>query len=167
MGKYKWFCYWINYDIILPQHCQVSKMWYYCLDLHVVPTGGGLLIAILRPRQNGRYYPVHIFKCIFIEISLKFIPERSIDTIPVLIQIMAWGRLGDNHYLNQWWLILVYIFASLGLNELSIHEREAYRTLMTNRQIRRLKDSPWLNQMGCRSRIRSHIIFQRYYWCTK
>ena len=44
-----------------------------------------------------------IFKCIFVNenvliavhISLKFVPKDPIDTIPALVQIMAWRRIGD------------------------------------------------------------------------
>ena len=57
----------------------------------------------LRPRQNGRYFPDDIFKCIFlnenvrisIKISLKFVPKGPINNIPALVQIMAWRRPGD------------------------------------------------------------------------
>ena len=57
----------------------------------------------LRPRQNGRYYPEDIFKCIFLKenikisimISLKFVPRGPINNIPALVQIMAWRRPGD------------------------------------------------------------------------
>ena len=43
------------------------------------------------------------FKCIFlnencrisIQISLKFVPNVSIDNMPVLVQILAWCLLGD------------------------------------------------------------------------
>ena len=60
-------------------------------------------INSLRPRQNGRHFPDDIFKCIFlfgnvciwIMISLKFIPKVRINNIPALVQIMAWRRLGD------------------------------------------------------------------------
>ena len=56
-----------------------------------------------RPRQNGRHLPDDIFKCIFlnksaqisIKISLKFVPESTIDKIPALVQIMACRRPGD------------------------------------------------------------------------
>ena len=56
----------------------------------------------LRPRQNGRHFPVDIFKCIFltenvwifIKISLKFVPKGPINKIPSLVQIMAWRRWG-------------------------------------------------------------------------
>ena len=57
----------------------------------------------LRPRQNGRYFPDDIFKCIFlnenvwisIKISLKFVPKGLINSIPALVLIMAWRRSGD------------------------------------------------------------------------
>ena len=57
----------------------------------------------LRPRQNGRHFADDIFKLIFlnenvwisIKISLKFVPQGSINNIPTLVQIMAWRRPGD------------------------------------------------------------------------
>ena len=68
-------------------------------------------VNTLRPRQNGRYFPDDIFKCIFlkenvwirIKISLKFVPKSPINNIPALVQIMAWRQR---------------IYGSLGLNEL-------------------------------------------------
>ena len=52
----------------------------------------------LRPRQNGRHFPDHIFKCIFlnenvsvaIKIILGFVATGPINNIPALFQIMAW-----------------------------------------------------------------------------
>ena len=60
-------------------------------------------VNTLRPRQNGRHFADHIFKCIFlnenvripIKISLKFVPKGPINNIPSLVQIMAWHRPGD------------------------------------------------------------------------
>ena len=57
----------------------------------------------LRPRQNGRHFPDYIFKCILlnenvwitIKNPLKFVPKGPINTIPALVQIMAWRRPGD------------------------------------------------------------------------
>ena len=57
----------------------------------------------LRPRQNGRYFPDDVFKCIFlneniwisIKISLKFVPKGPINNILALVQIMACRRPGD------------------------------------------------------------------------
>ena len=50
-------------------------------------------INTLRPRQDGRYFPDDIFKCIFlnenvlisIKISLKFVPKGQISNIPALV----------------------------------------------------------------------------------
>ena len=57
----------------------------------------------LRPRQNGRRFTDDTFKHIFlnenvrisIKISLKFVSKGPINTIPALVQIMAWRRSGD------------------------------------------------------------------------
>ena len=56
----------------------------------------------LRLRQNGRQFPVNIFKCIFlnenvrisITIAPNFVLNSPIDNIPALVQIMAWRRPG-------------------------------------------------------------------------
>ena len=57
----------------------------------------------LRPRQNGRHFADDIFNCIFlngnvrisIKFSLKFVLKDPINSIPALVQIMAWRRPGD------------------------------------------------------------------------
>ena len=57
----------------------------------------------LRPRQYGRHFADNIFKYIFlnenvwipIKILLKFVPKGQNNTIPALVQIMAWRRTGD------------------------------------------------------------------------
>ena len=59
-------------------------------------------INTLRPRRNG-HFADDTFKRIFfneniwipIKISLKFVPNGSINNIPALVQIMAWRRPGD------------------------------------------------------------------------
>ena len=61
------------------------------------------LFNTLRPRKNGRRFTEDVFKCIFLnenawislKISLKFVPNGSINNIPTLVQIMAWRRTGD------------------------------------------------------------------------
>ena len=61
------------------------------------------LLNILRPEQNGWHFADNIFiltllneTCyIFISISLKFVPEASINNMPTLIWIMAWHQTGD------------------------------------------------------------------------
>ena len=72
-----------------------------CLSL----TGARDLCALnaLKPRQNGRDFADDIFKWIFLnenvwiplKISLKFARKVQINTIPALVQIMAWRRRGD------------------------------------------------------------------------
>ena len=55
------------------------------------------------PAQNGCHFPDDTFRRIFvnemlrilIKISLKFVPKGSIDINPVLVQVMAWHRIGD------------------------------------------------------------------------
>ena len=62
-----------------------------------------LVINTLRPRQNGRHFSDDIFQCIslfenvciWIKISLKFVPKVRINNIPALVPIMAWRRIGD------------------------------------------------------------------------
>ena len=56
-----------------------------------------LRVNTLRPRQNGRHFPDDIFKCIFcnanvriwIQFSLKFVPNGPIDNKPALVQVMT------------------------------------------------------------------------------
>ena len=60
-------------------------------------------VNTLRLRQDGCQFPDDISKCIFLNeniwilfiISLKFVPEGSINHIPSLVQIMAWRWPGD------------------------------------------------------------------------
>ena len=60
-------------------------------------------INILRPRQNCRHFADYIFKwillneneLIWLEISLKFVPNVSINDFPALVQIMAGRPPGD------------------------------------------------------------------------
>ena len=64
-----------------------------------------LCVNTLRPRQNGRQFSDDIVKCIF---SVK----------------MYVAGQATSHYLNQWWLVCWWIYASLGLNELMTRESE-------------------------------------------
>ena len=62
-----------------------------------------ICINTLRLRQNGLHFTDDTFKCVFlnenvripIKISLKFVPTGSINSIPALVQIMAWCWPGD------------------------------------------------------------------------
>ena len=66
-------------------------------------TWSSQLFNTLRSGQDERHFADDIFKCIFlnenvripIKTSLKFVPKGSINNIPVLVQIMAWCRPGD------------------------------------------------------------------------
>ena len=67
-------------------------------DLHLLVECS--LINTLRQRQNGRLFQDGILKWIFlnqseriaIKISLKFLPRVPINSIPALVQIMAWRQ---------------------------------------------------------------------------
>ena len=60
-------------------------------------------INTLRPRQNGRYFPEDIVKCILLNehvgtllnVSLNFVSDVRIKNLPALVQIMALCRPGD------------------------------------------------------------------------
>ena len=62
-----------------------------------------LKVNTLRLRQYGRCFADNVSKCIFLnenvwislKISLKFVPKVPINSIPALVQILAWRRLGD------------------------------------------------------------------------
>ena len=85
-------------------------------------------INSLRPRQNGHHFADDPFKRIFlnetlrisIKISLNFVPKGPINDIPALVQIMGWRRRGDKPLYGPWWLVYWRIYASLGLNELTL-----------------------------------------------
>ena len=60
-------------------------------------------LITLRPKQNGRHSADDTYKRIFvnenvrisIEFSLTCVPKGPINSIPALVQIMAWCRSGD------------------------------------------------------------------------
>ena len=85
---------------------EYAASWFFnCVHQRIIyiTTFGLTAVNTLGPRQNGRHFPDGIFKWIFlnenawivIKISLKFVPNGPINTIPVLVQIMAWRRSGD------------------------------------------------------------------------
>ena len=63
-------------------------------------------INTLGPRQHRHRFVDDIFKCIFfnenccvlIKTSFKYVCKGPIDNTPVLVQIMAWRRLGDKSF---------------------------------------------------------------------
>ena len=70
----------------------LSTLWSYLISANT-----------LRARQNDQHFTDDIFKCISlnenawipIDISLKSVPEGSVNNIPTLVQIMAWCRSGS------------------------------------------------------------------------
>ena len=100
-----------------------------CLSWHCI-----LLIFVntLRLRQDGCHFTDGIFKHIFlnenfkisIEISLKFIPIGPINNVSALVQIMTRHWPGNKPSSEPMMIILLtYIFASLSLNELTVHNK--------------------------------------------
>ena len=71
--------------------------------------GGGGSFNSFPLGQNGCHFADDIFKFIFltenvwisINISVKFVPQGQINNIPVLVQIIAWRRLGDKPLSEQ------------------------------------------------------------------
>ena len=61
------------------------------------------ILTHIPPGQNGRHFTNDIFRCIFknekfcifIQISLKFVPKGPIDINPVLVLLMAWCQIGN------------------------------------------------------------------------
>ena len=79
-------------------------MFYYIIKPNLLKKYNPVpILNTLRPRQNVRYFPDDILKCIFlsanvwvsIKIALKSVPKGSISNIPALVQIIAWCRPGD------------------------------------------------------------------------
>ena len=95
----------------------------------------------MRPRQNGRHFADDIFKCIFLnenfrishKISLKFVSEGPIDNIPALVQIMAWRWPGNKPLSDS--IMIIYIYASLGLNEIGTLTIKTYRQTAVNQSV--------------------------------
>ena len=84
-----------------------------------------VFINTLRLRQNGRHFTHDIFKCIFLNRNvyilikswLKCVPQDPINSIPALVQMMAWHQPG-NKPLSEPMMVSLHIYESLGLNEL-------------------------------------------------
>ena len=106
----------------------LSTVMTFGLDIHTSTERIVMMLAQLRRRQHGRRFPDNVFKGIFMneniliptEISQKFVPNGSINNVPILVQIMAWHRQATSHYLNQLCLDYRRIYASFGPNELRL-----------------------------------------------
>ena len=83
-------------------------------DAHASHIAFGEWFNTLRPRKNGRHSTDDIFRSIFLnenvwsslKISLKFVPEVLINSIPTLVQIITWCRPGDKPSFEPMMLIL-------------------------------------------------------------
>ena len=102
----------------------------------------------LRPRQNGRHFADDTFNRIFVnenanistEFSMKFVPKGPINSIPALVQIMAWcqsmsGRgAPDGEERNTFWKYIAtkssYLHTTVPIfTEYSSFERRAIHTI--------------------------------------
>ena len=99
-------------------HKSCIKLYNACCSQEIIPQNKNKNMDgrsnTLRPRQNGRHFPDHIFKWIFlnenvwisIKISLKFVPKGPINNILALVQIMAWRRPGDKPLIEPMMIVL-------------------------------------------------------------
>ena len=104
--------HWSYYSLALSHpYVNESRAWHFIAVItvnHWLYRGGTVSRTThrantLRPRRNGRYFPVGIFNRIFvnkyvwisIKIWLKFVPKVRINNIPALVQTMAWRRPGE------------------------------------------------------------------------
>ena len=97
----------------------MKSCWFFywtciCLQLSLTHWGREKMAANFLTTIANTFSQIKIYK-----ISLKFVYYGPIDNIPALVQITAWRRPGDIHYLSQWWLVYWRIYGSLGLNELT------------------------------------------------
>ena len=147
----------------------------YCIAL-VFPEYPGLrtiMVNTLRPRQNGRHFPNSIFKCIFlnqnlwisINISLKFVSHGPIDSIPALVQIMAWRRPGDKPLSEPMVVsLLTYIYMrhSASMSSLQVSRNWSSSWLKMSNNIRNFS-TEWLSHLNIWnpfSRIRQ--VYSKY-----
>ena len=77
----------------------------------------GVELNTLRPRQNNRYFPDDVFKCVFwsenmkisLKISLEYVPKVPVNNIPALVQVMARRRPGGKPLSEP----MMYMFTSM------------------------------------------------------
>ena len=112
------------------QNSAVLVMTIKCCDrflfklIYANVTNAFIVFNTLRPMQNCRHF-ADIFKCIYlnenvwiwIEISMKFVPNVRINIIPTVVQIIAWRLSGDKPLSGPMMASFWRIYASLGLNE--------------------------------------------------
>ena len=90
-----------------------------------------LVIYTLRLRRNGHHFVDDILKptsshencCILTDISLKFLPESSINNKSALVQMMAWHRREQASIWTNEGPIYWHIYASPSLNEFKVNPK--------------------------------------------
>ena len=84
------------------KHREFSRAWPKCsLDLYSLTMSSPINSS--PPGQNDHRFADDVFRCIFvyekfcifIRVSLKFVPKGPIHNKPALVQIMAWHRTDD------------------------------------------------------------------------
>ena len=88
----------IQYNTIQYNTSQYKTLFFIPLQSMII-----LYLNSSPPGQNGRHFTDDVFKyifmnkksCIFIRISLKFVPKGPIANTSALVLVMAWRRTGD------------------------------------------------------------------------
>ena len=93
--KYKslWFFFFFFFFTSLWNYSHISQHAHGQMSKFLVPGICDSILNTLRPRQNGRHFPDDIFSNK--NGWIKFVPKVPINSIPALVQIMAWRRPGD------------------------------------------------------------------------
>ena len=88
-------CKFMTHTTILGEICWFMRLFGALLTAEYA-NGTTPMSLLLRPRQDGSHFPVDILKfillneilCIFIKVSLKFVPMGPINIIPALVWII-------------------------------------------------------------------------------
>ena len=130
--SYQWpNALWRQRHISLIRYSQVDawwsqRTWSSLVQAEVfICSASNLYLDTLRPRQSEHHFADDFLKRIsgmkMHEFRLKFLRRLflrvQLTILPTLVQIMAWCHPGESQYLNQWWLIYRYRYASLGFSE--------------------------------------------------
>ena len=83
--------------------CMVVVSWPLWPSYWANSENSQVYINTLRPRQNGHHVTDNNFKRIFLNINARistrisrmFVPKGRVNTMPALVQIMAWCRPGN------------------------------------------------------------------------
>ena len=117
-----------------PQYSERTRwmLWCGCWWLHDVIQGVKYMVNSSPPGQNGCHFADDIYTsilvnetlCIWITISLKFVPKGQHDNNLALVQIMAWHRIGDKPLSEPMLTWFTDKYAALGGVELKITRKD-------------------------------------------